>query len=413
MEKSYAVVPMSLAHTFGNVTAFVTEYIKNLFPKNYFNTVNISSTMAYRHFSVFETKNKNFIKKKKPMLIVRPRVDIMNNDVFMNGTLLTTRITDNFYDRDFGNLQPFIEDNKRGLHVRYLLNRIKMFFDVTIIVETQMEQLNNAMYFKNRVRQNLPFYIDTYLENNVPREIMMFLSKEVGIDINNTKQFLDYVNSHSVYPVTYKFKNSTGNDEYFRYYLSRIDAIFSDLSLEDGNKKGFVDDSYAINFTLETEFFVSALYYIFSKNKENITDFFLSIVDKKDSNSIIPIFTISAPVNIEPPEGWVLYANTLYKVESSEYNDYLDFSPLINESLKSTINYHIKNSIPINTFMKVAIYKDNELLKEDENYEINFNKLELITKKVNTTSTYRLLIYVNLFYINTLSTSLLKLEEEK
>ncbi|WP_171567730.1 hypothetical protein, partial [Brevibacillus sp. MCWH] len=167
------------AHTFGNVTAFVTEYIKNLFPKNYFNTVNISSTMAYRHFSVFETKNKNFIKKKKPMLIVRPRVDIMNNDVFMNGTLLTTRITDNFYDRDFGNLQPFIEDNKRGLHVRYLLNRIKMFFDVTIIVETQMEQLNNAMYFKNRVRQNLPFYIDTYLENNVPREIIMFISKEV------------------------------------------------------------------------------------------------------------------------------------------------------------------------------------------------------------------------------------------
>ncbi|MFN4245864.1 MAG: hypothetical protein ACK4F9_06965, partial [Brevinematia bacterium] len=108
-----------------------------------------------------------------------------------------------------------------------------------------------------------------------------------------------------------------------------------------------------------------------------------------------------------------LYANTLYKVESSEYNDYLDFSPLINESLKSTISYHIKNSIPINTFMKVAIYKDNELLKEDEDYEINFNKLELITKKVNTTSTYRLLIYVNLFYINTLSTSLLKLEEER
>ena len=51
--KYYAVSSSSMSHTFGNVTAFITEYVKSLFPINYFRTVNISSTMAYREFNIF------------------------------------------------------------------------------------------------------------------------------------------------------------------------------------------------------------------------------------------------------------------------------------------------------------------------------------------------------------------------
>jgi hypothetical protein len=412
-KQNYAVAPMSLAHTFGNMTAFVTEYIKGMFPKDYFKTVNIASSIAYRHFSVFDSRNKNFIKKNKPMLIVRPRVDIMNNDVFLNGTLLTTRITDNFYDRDFGNLQPFIEDNKRGIYVKYLANRIKMYFDITFIFETQIEQLNQAMYLKNRVRHEIPFVIQTHLENNVPREIMQGVAKDAGIDINDTKTFLDYVNKHSYYPVTYKLKNSTGLDEYFRYYPAYIDAIFTGFTIEDGSKKGFVDDAYPMSITLETEFFTSGIYFFFTKNPETITDFSLSI-STEDGQSIIPIYTMPAVSNIEPPEGWELYANTLYKVETSAQPDHLDFSSLINKSLKSAIDYHLKNSIPLNPLIKIFVYKDSELLDINKgDFEVDYSTLTLITNKVNTTSTYRLLIYVNIYYINNLISNILRINEEK
>ena len=412
-KQNYAVAPMSLAHTFGNMTAFVTEYIKGMFPKDYFKTVNIASSIAYRDFSVFESRNKNFIKKNKPMLIVRPRIDIMNNDVFLNGTLLTTRITDNFYDRDFGNLQPFIEDNKKGIYVKYLLNRIKMYFDITFIFETQIEQLNQAMYLKNRVRHEIPFVIQTHLENNVPKEIMQGVAKDAGIDINDTKTFLDYVNKHSHYPVTYKLKNSTGNDEYFRYYPAYIDAIFTGFNVEDGSKKGFVDDAYPINITLETEFFTSGIYFFFTKNPETISEFSLSI-SAEDGKTIIPIYTSPVVSNIEPPEGWELYANTLYKVESSSQPDHLDFSPLINKSLKSAIDHHLKNSIPLNPLIKIFVYKDSELLDiNNGDFEVDYSKLTLITNRVNTTSTYRLLIYVNIYYINTLISNILRVNEEK
>ena len=149
----YCIAQTSLAHTYGNVTCFITEYIKSLFPKDYFNTVNISSSIAYKHFNIFQNTNKEFIRKKKPMLIIRPRVEINDSDVFLYNTFLTTRITDNYMDRDFTNLQDFIYDNERGNSMKFLLNRLKMYFDVTIIVETQIEQLNQAHFFKNRIRK--------------------------------------------------------------------------------------------------------------------------------------------------------------------------------------------------------------------------------------------------------------------
>ena len=49
----YCVAQTSLAHTYGNVTCFITQYLKNLFPENYFKTVHISSTIAYKQFSGF------------------------------------------------------------------------------------------------------------------------------------------------------------------------------------------------------------------------------------------------------------------------------------------------------------------------------------------------------------------------
>lgn len=414
----YAVAPMSLSHTFGNVTAFVTEYVKGWFPLNYFKTVNIASTIAYRHFNVFDNTNREFIKKNKPMLIIRPRLDLMNDDVFLNRSLLTTRITDNFIDRDYGNLQPFIEDTTKGIHVRYLMNRIKMYFDVTIIVESQMEQINQAVYIKNRVRQDLPFVVQAALESNVPKEIMQGIATDAGIDINDTKAFLDYVNSVSFYPVTYKMKNSTGNDEFFRYYPAHIDSMVTGLSMDDGSKKGFVDDSYAINFTVETEFTTSGLYYFFTKEPKTIQNINMNMdtINIGDGNnaSINPVFTVTTLFDIPAPPGWNLYTAPLYKVDSSATPDQLDISSLFNRSLKQTIEYHVSKGIPMDNLIKVHVFKDNVALDAKlGDFEVDLEKMILTTNKVNKTSTYRLIIHVHTLYVNNLIGEMLEIDKER
>ncbi len=417
--KSYSVSATSVSHTFGNVTAFVTEYVKSWFPINYFRTVNISSTIAYRYFNIFDNSNKEFIKKNKPMLIIRPRVDLMNDDVFLRGSLLTTRITDNFLDRDFGNLQPFIEDAETGIEVRYLMNRIKMFFDISIIVESQIEQLNQASFIKNRVRQDLPFVIQTALESNIPRPIMEGISKVKGIDIDDTKEFLEYINGVSYYPVTYKMKNASGNDEFFRYYPAHIDAIITGLQIDEGSRKGFIDDVFTINFTIETEFTTSGLYYIFTRDPKaleiigvGITDF--NIQDGEDSAKLIPSFTIEKLFDQPIPPGWNIYVSTFYKVEASKIPDVMSFEPLINRSLKAAINYHLEKGISFVKMIKFFIFKDNTLLSEkNKDFEINYETLEITTNVTNIISTYRLLIVVNTLYINELVGEMISIDEHK
>lgn len=415
-EPTYVMMPPSMAHTFGNMTACVTEYVKAMFPPNYFKTVTIASTISYRHFNIFENTNREFIKKNKPMLIIRPRLDIMNEDTFLNGTLLTTRIADTFYDRDFGNLQPFVEDGKKGIGISYLLNRMKMYFDVSIILESQMEQFNQAVYLKNIIRQNIPFYLNTALESNVPRNIMECVAKDAGIDINDTKTFLDYLNTVSIYPVTYKLKNSTGNDEFFRFYPIQVDAMVSNLSIDDGSKKGFVDDAYAINYTLETEFSTAGLYFYFSREPDTIKQYAMNFGDigMDKEGTINPSFTIVNLFNQEPPPGWQLYTAPLYKVESNAIPDQLEFGDILNSSLRETIKYQVSKGLEVKQAVNILIFKDNDQLSIDSgDYEIDWDKLVLTTKKVNTTSTYRMVIYVNTLYINNLVSDLLEFNQEK
>lgn len=415
---NYAFASTSSAHTYGNVASFITEYIKNLFPKNFFKTVHINSSIAYKQFNILQNSNKEFIKKRKPMLIVRPRIEINDQDVFLFNTYLTSRITDNYMDLDFSNLQPFFEDKEKQVYIKYLLNRMKMLFDISIVVETQMTQINIATDFKNRVRQDHPFYIETSLENFIPKELFQMLSKDVSIPVydnsNSVKPFLDYVNGKSLYPITYKIKNSSGNDEFFRFYPSIIDTTITGLSLDDGNKKGFVFDAFTINFTVVTEFNSSGLYYYFTENNDVIDQIDISIMNTRDT--IIPIFTVNNLFDVQLPSGWNLYTTSFFSVSTDSEPDKLNFKSLVNDSIIKTIKYHKDNGIPLDTFIRVVVLKDNTPLVSNETnkeYEVDFDNLVLTTNKVNMASTYRIIIYLNTYYVNELLKNIYNFNEEK
>ena len=401
----YAVASTSLAHTYGNVTSFITEWVKQLFPKNYFKTVHISSTVAYRQFNIFQNTNKEFLKKNKPMLIIRPRIEMSENDNFLFGTLLTQRMTDNFDNCEMGQLEEFFVDKEKNIKIMYLLNRLKMFFDISVIVESQMEQINYAQFFKNRIPQEHYTFLSTSLESYVPKPLMEMLSKDVNVPLydenGSIKPFLEFVNSKSFFPVTYKLKNSSGNDEFFRYYPVNIDTTVSGLSIDDGSKKGFIYDAFAINFTLSTEFNAAGLYYYFTENKTVISEVDMSMIP--DSKNIVPIFTINNLFNLNIDPGWNLYSTYLYKVEFDDKPDTLPFKDLLNTSLLNVIDYQCKSGVPISTVIKVFVMKDNSLLSEiADEYNVDFTNFFIKTNKVNTLSTYRLIIHVNTLLVNQL-----------
>ena len=416
----YAMASPSLAHTYGNVTCFMTEWIKGLFPRNYFKTVHVSSTIAYRNFSRFgNMNNKEFIKKSKPMLIIRPRIEMDNDEGFMKETYFTTRIVDNADIGDWGNLQTYVEDDNRQTYVKFLMNRLNISFDVSIILETQMEQINMAHYFKNRVRQGRPMFIQTSLESYVPRDIIFLLAKDLAVPIDNdmgyVKPILDYLNGNACYPTTYKYKNSSGNDEFFRYHPASIETTITNLSVDEGSKKGFVSDNFQINFTVNCEFSTAGLYYYFTKNAETIRDHIPSYDQIEDGhgNMLLPIFTVSNLYDAKLPEGWSLFTAPMYTVDGYKPED-LSFEPLLNTSLKEAIAYHRRYGIPLSVFMSASVMKGNKMMREDiGEYKIDWDTLTLTTINCNPYSTYRFILNVNTQYVNELIKRLLNLDVER
>jgi hypothetical protein len=57
--------------------------------------------------------------------------------------------------------------------------------------------------------------------------------------------------------------------------------------------------------------------------------------------------------------------------------------------------------------------KDNEMLKPKTDFKIDFENYKLTTIKTNPSSTYRLIIFVNTFYINSFIKDLFELDVEK
>ncbi|MDD3172056.1 MAG: hypothetical protein PHF63_00050 [Herbinix sp.] len=332
----------------------------------------------------------------------------------MQGTLLTSRITDSFVDVDVNNLQAFMEGKNKEFYTMFLLNRMRMYFDVFMIFDTRISQLNNAIYFSNMVRQERPFMIETCLESLIPEQIITMISKDNNIPIfddnGSVSPFMEFMNSQSHYPVTYKLKNSSGTDEFFRFYPVNLDTTIVNFNVDDGDKKEMVEDIYPITFSVMCDFNTAGLYYYFSK-KNTIIDFDTSI-RLEDNGKIIPIFTVSNLFNYNIPTGFNIYTSSMYMVESNIYEDVLDISPLFSDETLTLIKYHKDNSLSYNLFLKFRVLKNNVELDESE-FEVNIDTMKLTTKKVNIDSTYRLIIYINTQYANELVKRLYNLEVEK
>lgn len=407
---------VSLAHTFGNATAIMTNYIESLFTDGYFKTIHTTTKIGYREFDFNRNQDKEMSKKRKPMLVIRPRVVLDNNDAFLADTFKTRRFTDDFRSGDYDELQPFFEDRKRSIYIKYLLNRLTMDFDITIITSTTMEQLNLANYLKNRVRWEMNFPIYTYLEGHTSRKLYELISNDSGIPIldenGNIRRFLDYVNSHSCYPVTYKLKGSTGNDEFFRYYGTSMDTVFRDLSIDEGNKKNQVDDEATITFTVRTEFDAAGLYYYYTKN--TAIDDFTDISSFSDDEVVIPVFTVDINYpKTKLPEGYQLYTNVMWHLEDENATeDEVEFGEILSAVMQRLFEYCGKNNIPKEPYIHFEIMCNNYQLVEDRDFKVDLENMKLKILFCRPNVTYRLFIYTNVLYCNKLMASLMDAEED-
>lgn len=420
----YSMASASMAHTYGNITTFINNWLMSLFPKGYFKTNYINSTIAYRDFATYNNSRKEFIKKQKPMLLIRPRIEIETQDELpINQTYLANRIYDIMNDDiETGNLQNFFWDKDNNRQIQFLMNALRINFDVTLVVETMMEQINLVHYFKNRVRQGYDMTMVADLESFISRDIMYILAKDSGFEDVFTDEgkhrmgdFLSYVNNNSLYPVTIKYKNSSGRHEFFRFHHSYANIAISNLSIDEGSKKNQVAEEYTINFSVRCDFNTAGMYVYLSNNDEVFNEVEISDSDILNDTSIIPIITPQQLFsNRTIPNGWQIFTVPSFDIDSDERPYPLDFSVLLNTSLEEAVKYHKENGIPLTTFLDIDITKNGRTMEIERNeYRIDWNNLTVYINNCNINQEYRFILSVNTLYLNDLLSDIVKFREEK
>lgn len=405
----------SVTHTFGNVACLAMDYIKRFFPKDFFSVEHISTKLAYRQLDIFRS-NREFWKLRKPMLILRPRIEMDDSSKYFYGAAFMNKMHNVTSPAEYANRIPLLQDAQRGVSMEFLWNRYKIYYDIVIIVETYNEQLNLANHLLNSIVPNTPFMISTPLESYVPRGIIENVSDYLGINKSNTAEIVSYLNTHSKTPFTYKFKNGSGNNEYFTLYDTNVEAIASEISLDDGNQRGMITDTFTLSFTLSCEFNSMSAFYLHLRDN---TDKFIPYMPDniKNDDRIVPLFSIPLLFNMNIDQGWIISSAPTYTVASTNEPDITDISGIFTDELKGVLNYQKTMKLPQDLFIKFRVFKGNDELSNDKTgYQINLDNIHkpfITTYDLSLRDTYRLFILVNNNYINSIKAELTEFNKEK
>jgi len=411
MESIYSVASNCSSVTYGNIAQHIKELVKDLFPNSFFKYEHISSEIAYRNIrrQLGENSKQNLAKRHKPYLIIRPMLSVPD-DMYLYNTPLTSNFDYRFTNMNKDVMIPIIQDTEEGIGLSYRLNVDRMDFQISITVSTLIQQIDQYKALSNIVMWNRPFAKSLPMEFMIPRPIIATLAARQNIDISNelyaTDIFLDYLNRHSRYPITYKMRNSTSLDEYFIYAKNEVLFTFEDFQLNEGSMKNMIYDSFEITFRVSAQFNLPGLYVLFGDRELKEKSMNEQIIATMKSGDLsFPLFTIeNLFAEAELDNGFRKFTSSIMAMEPDPKtrNDITNFGMLLGDSFRRIVKMYYINKIPMETLSIIQLYKNGNILKEGEDYKVDWYKTELITFNPSVDDSYRMIIYVNTVKLNEL-----------
>ena len=405
-DRIYSVGSTSTSCTFGNLIEFVHQDILSKFPANFFKDEVVSTTMAFRQIKKYKDNSMvEFVKKEKPRLLIRPNYEVGDDSIPFRDTPLTMNVYSNPGGMSRHSILPFIQDSHRGYSVGYRLNRDRLSFDITIQVETLTKQLDTYKALENTIGFSRPYQLETSLETVIPFQMVDYISKIINKPLDIGKPItippiLQYLQTHSNYPVTYKIRNSTSKPEFFIYYGVPIRVIYDDLTIDDGSRKGMTDDAYTITFKVTTEFNHPGAFILIGSEISALNDmeFDLTIQDEDDS-TFIPIYTIDRILEDKDNyfEGFKIYTSTIVKTEKENEgkDDFCDLEEMIEVDYIRILRRYNASRIPSDILFRFQVFKNKTQLTEDLDYIIDFNQMKLAIHNSDPNATYRIIVFQN------------------
>lgn len=405
-----AICNTAASHTYGNVMSIIEKYLlEEIFPKGLFEngSVLMSTTLASRQIRHLPHQ---MLKKEFPIMVLIPRISFgQGDDRFLSNTLMNSRFTNTQSFWGDGSLIPLAEDPRKHIWIHGHYNRAVMFIDVICSFNTYSEQMNWLSYLWNMAPINHNKFIRAPLELYIPDQFCNLIGHLVDIPINKDNSvydFLTYMNSIWDYPITYKLNGGSNTDDFFMYYLADIDVTFQEPQYGTGTKDGQIKRAFDISFTIRCDFNTIGYFTLNSPRLEKQINLPNNVEDI--NKAIVPIFSDSINLNdFDLPIGWKILGWPIFKLKQGENK--ISINSILNDSLRVTIDYHLKTGIPMERFIKIQ-FRENGQILNNEMYYIDWARRDLVLLNPNPRRTYRLIISVSIDYINNLIKEMYNLE---
>lgn len=406
-----ATANADISHTIGNIVFIMKEYISSLFPPEFFRYTHIGTRIAYKEFMLAENKiRKGLIKKRKPILVIRPRPIAFDDDIFLSRTPWTWPILGTTNNPSSSEYIRVFRDDEKDITLSYKLNRMRVQCPITMMFDTAIQQENVYLSLRNRFEEDRPYWEKRATEITVPHTFIDNISKLSGIPIldpvsKSPRKFLNYLMAHSNRYFTYKQNSGTMNDEFFVYYPETLELVFTDFDLSDADKKGQVTERADVNFTFTCEFNTIGMYQLSTESDDKtLRANTVSTIDMSTGTNITPMFTIDKLFTTEDKNGYKLFFTNIFDIDPDipvKEPDILDLTPVFKDSdLKEILEYYDKNGLSYNTLFNFIIMKNNTRLNDNLNkgrldYKVELDKQRILIFNKSKRSTYRILIYLN------------------
>lgn len=385
-----------MAHTIGNVTAIVLQFIVDQFPNNTFATALPSTKIAHRQL---RHTPKQIRTQPYPMCIVNPRVSLTGLDSRLAAGSFATSFwsaTSNRF-RNRSEMEKLLFDKQKGIEWRGKINRVVMFFDFVLSFQSMTEQIRWASYLINKLPTESGFFdIDTALELALPDGFLQETSRYSGIPIRDKKgdvsKFTDYLNMNGLLPVSYRFSSGRHKGAFYMYYMTSILCSIHDLNYSTVSKQNQVETDCPITFTMRCEFNTIGLFDLCVPNPGPVR-----ILNPADTGITIPIFSdIFNEKDFPLLYGWKIHAKPICKMDWGETEVFVGGS--FGNTLNELIDYHLKHNLDPELFINIKLRENHCLI--DDGYYVDWERRMLVFTNINYAKTYRLIIVINQLYIN-------------
>lgn len=381
----------SISAVYSSVLGELKAHLLSKFPSKFFKHIHIKNSSA----AIVEPsseQDESRVLKSNPSLAIgvtyNPTVELKTQFPSVEQRISFKPFLDPFiYDR----FSTVFLDQDEGIEIRTDFSRIRMEFEISIRVESELQSWDVSNYIETVFTENRPYYLNKrFISCQLPNTISKFIRNKKGFNpasIEDMAAFKDYMKVHSRGFFNLTRNLSSGSDVvYFEPYANLLLTFQSSPSISKGEVNASLDKSL-IELTGTIELNIPKLFAIKTNDSKATEDFKDSIYTSGDT-VIASIVTFK----VDPPE--TVGRNNLVTLnklitQSNEKITEIDLTKIIPEDILSFISNTDEENSSI-----ILWYDTKPVTEQDYTFDRKNKKILLYDTLENLT--YHLALYINL-----------------